>query len=91
VLAVRNPQPTANKRPDRSVTVEDPRRFMQVAKELRDQIGDGRLKPGCRLPSIGTLTQETDSSRQTIGRALRLLEREGLLTRIPGLGYFVEE
>jgi DNA-binding GntR family transcriptional regulator len=71
--------------------VEDPRLFMQVASELRDQIRDGRLKPGRKLPSIGTLTQETGSSRQTIGRALRLLEREGLLARVPGLGYFVEE
>ena len=30
-------------------------------------------------------------ARQTAAKALRLLESEGLVTRIPGLGYYVTE
>jgi DNA-binding GntR family transcriptional regulator len=40
-------------------------------------------------PSITTLSQEYGHARQTCAKALRTLEDEGLLTRIPGLGYYV--
>ena len=35
------------------------------------------------------LSQEHGHARPTCSRALRILEDEGLLTRIPGLGYYV--
>jgi DNA-binding GntR family transcriptional regulator len=40
-------------------------------------------------PSITTLTQEYGHARQTCAKALRVLVDEGLLTRVPGLGYYV--
>ena len=40
-------------------------------------------------PSITTLSQRYGHARQTCAKALRMLEDEGLLTRIPGLGYYV--
>jgi DNA-binding GntR family transcriptional regulator len=40
-------------------------------------------------PSITTLSQQYGHARQTCAKALRTLEEEGLLTRIPGLGYYV--
>jgi DNA-binding GntR family transcriptional regulator len=40
-------------------------------------------------PSITTLSQQYGHARQTCAKALRTLEDEGLLTRIPGLGYYV--
>ena len=68
---------------------DDPRLYRQVAHALREQINDGELKPGTPTPPIKTLCQETGYSRQTIGKALRLLAAEGLITRIPGLGYYI--
>jgi len=40
-------------------------------------------------PSITPLSQQYGHARQTCAKALRTLEDEGLLTRIPGLGYYV--
>jgi GntR family histidine utilization transcriptional repressor len=67
----------------------DPRAYRRLAAMIRQQIGDGTLRPGRPAPSITSLSQEHGHARQTCGRALRLLEGEGMLTRIPGLGYYV--
>jgi GntR family transcriptional regulator len=69
--------------------VNDPRAYMQVAHGLREQIEDGRLKPGDPMPSINQICGETARSRQTVGKALRFLEREGLIMRVHGLPYYV--
>ena len=67
----------------------DPRAYIRLAAELRRAIADGTYPPGTPTPSITTLTQEYGHARQTCAKALRTLEDEGLLTRIPGLGYYV--
>ena len=67
----------------------DPRAYVRLAAALRQQITDGSLRPGDRAPSITRLSQEHGHARPTCGKALRMLEDEGLVTRIPGLGYFV--
>jgi len=67
----------------------DPRAYVRLAARLRRQIQDGTLPPGGPVPSITTLTQEHGIARATAGKALRLLESEGLVYRVPGLGYYV--
>jgi GntR family transcriptional regulator len=62
---------------------------MQLAATLRKAIADGTYPPGTATPSITTLTQEYGHARQTCSKALGLLVKEGLLTRYPGLGYYV--
>ena len=76
---------------DGSMNMEDPRLYMRTANEVRALIEDGSLKPGDHVPSISALCRETGHSRQTVGKALQLLERECLLKRVQGLGYFVTE
>lgn len=68
---------------------EDPRAYVRIANQVRQQISDGSLQPGMPVPSITTLSQEHGTARLTAAKALRLLESEGLVTRIPGLGYYV--
>jgi GntR family transcriptional regulator len=73
-----------------SITDEsDPRAYIRLAALLRRKIEDGTLAPGMPTPSITTLSQEYGHARQTCAKALRMLEGESLLTRIPGLGYYV--
>ena len=63
---------------------------MRLAALLRRQIAEGALAPGTPTPSITTLSQQYGHARQTCAKALRTLEDEGLLVRIPGLGYYVK-
>jgi len=67
----------------------NPRAYVRLAAIVRQQITDGTLDPGQSAPTITRLSQEHGHARPTCGKALRMLEGEGLLTRIPGLGYYV--
>ena len=67
----------------------DPRAYMLIAGILREKISARVLLPGSPAPSITELCHEHGTARQTCGRAMRLLEDEGLLHRVPGLGYYV--
>jgi DNA-binding GntR family transcriptional regulator len=69
----------------------DPRAYVRLAAQLRREIAEGTLAPGMPTPSITTLSQRYGHARQTCAKALRMLEDEGLLTRIPGLGYYVTD
>ncbi len=64
----------------------DPRAYMRLAALLRDQI-----TPGERLPPIGELRREYGHSRQTVSKAMHILQDEGLIYRVPGLGYYAAE
>ena len=67
----------------------DPRSHVRLAAHLRQQILNDDLEPGRPVPSITTLSQESGHARPTCGKTMRLLEQEGLLIRVPGLGYYV--
>jgi DNA-binding GntR family transcriptional regulator len=70
--------------------MDDPRAYMRLAALLRARIESGDLRPGQPAPSITTLTQEHGVARQTVSKAFRVLESEGLVARYPGLGYYVK-
>ena len=69
----------------------DPRAYVRLAGLLRDQITSGEIGPSERLPSIGELRTKHGHSRQTVGKALAILEDDGLIYRVPGLGYYAAE
>jgi DNA-binding transcriptional regulator YhcF (GntR family) len=67
---------------------EPNRKWPGVADVLRGRIANGTLKPGSR-PSIRRLGHELGVARKATARAFRALEDEGLLERVPGIGYLV--
>jgi DNA-binding GntR family transcriptional regulator len=67
----------------------DPRAYRRVAAMIRQEISEGRLGRGQPTPSITRLSREYGHARQTCAKALRMLERERLVARFPGLGYYV--
>jgi DNA-binding GntR family transcriptional regulator len=73
------------------MTMPDPRAYRHLAALLRDQITSGMLAPGEQLPPIGKLRQQHGHSRQTVTKAMGVLQQEGLICRWPGLGYFVAD
>jgi DNA-binding GntR family transcriptional regulator len=68
----------------------DPRVWVRVTAQLRAQITGGLFPAGSPVPSINALTEQYDCSRQTCGKVMRQLEKEGLLVRVPGLGYYTK-
>jgi len=62
---------------------------MRLVALLKKEIKDGTLPVGAPSPSIPTLARQSGHGRGTCAKALRVLEREGLMIRYPGLGYYV--
>lgn len=64
---------------------------MKLAVIIQEQIADGELVAGERLPSIDDLRLKHQHSRQTVGKAMKHQEAMHLICRVPGLGWFVED
>lgn len=73
--------PPANSTPDHM--------YERIAAAIRDQIADGVLLPGDRLPTQHELADTYRCSRQVVRFALDVLENEGLIDRIQGFGTIV--
>jgi hypothetical protein len=66
------------------------RPYLRIAADLRRQIEGGMLPAGSRVPPLGELMERTGHARETCRKALRELERAGLLERSgPRRGYYV--
>lgn len=63
----------------------------QLADQVRFAVAAGRLAPGQRLPSVRALAAQARVNPNTVGRAWRELEREGVLVARRGQGMFVAE
>jgi DNA-binding transcriptional MocR family regulator len=63
--------------------------YEQLAGQLREQIAQGALRAGERLPSIRQLARSHGVSAATAVQACLQLEREGLAQARPRSGYFV--
>jgi DNA-binding LacI/PurR family transcriptional regulator len=64
-------------------------KYQQLYDALYQEIVTGRRQAGERLPSEAELVRSFGASRITVGRALRDLQREGLVDRRPGSGTYV--
>jgi GntR family transcriptional regulator, arabinose operon transcriptional repressor len=64
-------------------------KYRQVHDALRQQIVSGRWPVGARLPSEADLVEQFGASRITVGRAVRDLQRAGLVERRVGSGTYV--
>ena len=63
--------------------------YAQIADNLRNQISAGVLQPDDRLPSVRELAAELAINPNTIQRAYRELELQGVIATVPGKGCFV--
>ena len=66
-------------------------RYQQIARQLKNAIETGELKPGTRLPSSRTWSQELGVSRSTVEHAYSELVAQGWLARRGQAGTFVSE
>ena len=63
--------------------------YIQIMSSLQDQIKGGVLLPGDKLPSVRELATELAINPNTIQRAYRELEQQGVIETVPGKGCFV--
>ena len=60
--------------------------YQQIAESIRNQILDGRLKPGDRLPSVRQLNEQWNCTPGTVQRAYQELAHQGLVVSRAGKG-----
>lgn len=65
--------------------------YQRIAAQIRGMIFANELEPGDRVPSRRALALEHDCALETVARAMELLQHEGFVTSIPGIGTFVHE
>ena len=63
--------------------------YQQLASVLRQHLRETDLQVGSRIPTEFELSSTFGVSRGTVRQALGLLEKEGLIQRVPGLGTFL--
>jgi GntR family transcriptional repressor for pyruvate dehydrogenase complex len=91
--AVRKP---VSRKPDSETAfrrVQVARAFEDIARQIREELLQGRLRPGDRLPAERELAVQFGVSRNTLREALRSLEIAGLITLRKGAagGAFIND
>ena len=64
-------------------------RYLDIAAELRDRILGGEWEPGAKLPRMADLARDYAVNRDTLARAVAILEAEGLVWAVPRRGTVV--
>jgi GntR family transcriptional regulator len=63
--------------------------YMQLVEQVRQALRLGRLEPGDRLPTVREVAAAVAINPNTVLKAYRELEHEGLVEGRPGRGTFV--
>jgi DNA-binding GntR family transcriptional regulator len=66
-------------------------KWAQLADYLRERIESGVLAPGEKLPSTAQLKQEHGVSQTVVRQAILVLQTQGWVEGVHGVGVFVAE
>ena len=65
--------------------------YQAIAEAIRKEISAKQLTPHTRLSSEPVLARRFGVARETVRRALRVLQEDGIIYRLPAVGSFVAE
>jgi len=65
--------------------------YLQLMEQVRHAVETGALRPGEQLPSIRPLAEELVVNPNTVAKAYRELEHEGVIELRQGAGAFVSD
>ena len=65
--------------------------YLQIASKLRTKILRGDYAPEQQIPSIRRLAENEKCNPATVQKALKVLEKQGLIVSRGSKGYFVTE
>ncbi len=63
--------------------------YAQLAGRIKHLVASGVLKPGDQLPTVRKMAEELSVNFNTIARAYRILDQEGVLSTQQGRGTYV--
>jgi GntR family transcriptional regulator len=65
--------------------------YEQIVRQIQQAVKSGRLKPGTPLPTVRQLAGDLALNRNTVARAYRLLEDQGVILTAGRKGTFVRQ
>lgn len=65
--------------------------YLQLVHQVRQALRLGHLRPGDQLPTVREVVAKLAINPNTVLKAYRELEREGLVASRPGTGTFIRE
>jgi GntR family transcriptional regulator len=65
--------------------------FQQLVDQVKAAVARGALRPGDPIPSVRQMAAQVLVNPNTVARAYRELDREGVIQAQRGLGYFVTD
>lgn len=63
--------------------------YLQIVNQVKRAVASGVLVPGDRLPTVRQLAVDLTINPNTVAKAYQELEREGVISTVPGRGTFV--
>jgi DNA-binding transcriptional regulator YhcF (GntR family) len=63
--------------------------FLQIRDWVADQILQGKIVAGEKIPSVRELAVDMEVNRNTVMRSYSLMEEEGIIENKRGIGFFV--
>ncbi|MFI1193932.1 GntR family transcriptional regulator [Micromonospora sp. NPDC020750] len=66
-------------------------KWAQLADNIRERVESGELAPGDKLPSTAQLKLEHGVSATVVRQAILVLQMQGLVEGVHGVGVFVAE
>ncbi|MBD8003897.1 aminotransferase-like domain-containing protein [Bacillus norwichensis] len=64
-------------------------KYIGIMDEIKDQLSNGTLVSGCKLPSVRQLSEKFSCSKNTVMKAYNELEKEHFIYSVPKSGYYV--
>jgi DNA-binding transcriptional regulator YhcF (GntR family) len=65
--------------------------YEQVVRQIHEGVKAGRLKPGTPLPTVRQLAGDLAINRNTVARAYRILEEQGVIQTAGRKGTFIRQ
>ena len=65
--------------------------YEQIVRQIHDGVNNGRLKPGTPLPTVRQLAGDLSLNRNTVARAYKMLEDQGVILTAGRKGTFVRQ
>jgi GntR family transcriptional regulator len=63
--------------------------YEQIVRQIHDSVKSGKLKPNTSLPTVRQLAGDLEINRNTVARAYRILEDQGVVLTAGRKGTFI--